>query len=147
MTVETTIQQMFDRYPDLYSTRRECLDHLFCTIGNGYEWKWGQLIHMDFIDSGVNMKDEKSWHEADYAKPHAKARQSRKNIAARRKRDSILVEAGIIKSVDEHHWYPLNRKYSKLFSVPRNAKPDWKAAAEECKKMLEEDGIAWRNAQ
>ena len=47
MTVETTVQWMFDHYPDLYSTREECFDHLFCTIGNGYEWKWGQLVYHD----------------------------------------------------------------------------------------------------
>ena len=39
MTVETTLQKMFDRYPLMYSTREECFDHLFRMIGNGYEWK------------------------------------------------------------------------------------------------------------
>ena len=50
MTVETTLQKMFDRYPLMYSTREECFDHLFCTIGNGYEWKWGQLVDRDRDD-------------------------------------------------------------------------------------------------
>lgn len=142
MTVETTIQEMFDHYPLLYSTRKECLDHLFCTIGNGYEWKWGQLIY----DDGNSLRD-KDMHDADYAKPfHAKAHQSIKNIKARQKRNAVFEKAGITKSDDEHHWYPLSKEFSYLFHVPRNAKQDWKDAAEECKKMLEEDGIDWRLA-
>ena len=148
MTVETTLQQMFDRYPDLFSTREECFDHLFCTIGNGYEWKWGQLVYHDRGVPGYNEAEEKTLNEEDYAKErHGQARQSKKNIEARRKRDSVFVKAGIIKNIDEHHWYPLSKRYSRLFTVPADVKEDWKAAVEECKKMLEKDGIDWRNAK
>lgn len=144
MTVETTVQEMFDRYPDLFSTREECFDHLFCTIGNGYQWKWGQLIYHEPGDCAL----DKEWHEADYAKEfHARAHQSKKNIEARHKRNAIFVRAGIIKKVDEHHWYPLSKKYSKLFTIPANAREDWKAAVDECKKMLEKAGIDWQNAE
>lgn len=44
MTVELTIQEMFDKYPTLFKERADCLNHLFCTIGNGYHWKDGELI-------------------------------------------------------------------------------------------------------
>lgn len=143
MTVETTLQQMFDHYPILFSTRRECFDHLFCTIGNGYKWKWGQLI---YNEPGEPL--DKELHDADYAKGHhAIACQSKQNIEARRVRNELFVKAGIIKGPNEHQWYPLSKKYSKLFTMPKNAKPDWKAAVEECKKMLEEDGIDWKNAR
>ena len=138
MTVETTIQKMFDRHPMMFSTRAECLDHLFCTVGNGYKWKWGQLIY----DDGYALKD-KHMHDEDYAKSfHIPAHQSHKNIKARQKYD-----AGIIKNANAHHWYPLSKMFSKLFHVPRNVKPDWKAAAEECKRLLEKDGIDWKNAE
>ena len=55
--------------------------------------------------------------------------------------------AGILKSVDTHSWYPLSRRYSSLFTIPDDAKDDWKAAVEECKRMLEKDGVDWRSAK
>ena len=53
MTVETTIQWMFDNYPDLFATRKECYNHLFCVIGNGYEWKRGQIVRCDEYDKPI----------------------------------------------------------------------------------------------
>ena len=44
MTVELTIQQMFNNYPTLFKERADCLDHLFCRIGNGYTWVNGELV-------------------------------------------------------------------------------------------------------
>lgn len=146
MTVETTVQWMFDHYPDLYSTREECFDHLFCTIGNGYAWKWGQLVYVDVLDD-TDEEEVRSWHEKDYAVKHSRACQSEENIKARRKHDLLFVRAGIFKKVAEHHWYPLSKKYSKLFTIPANAREDWKAAVDECKKMLEKAGIDWQNAE
>lgn len=44
MNIELTIQTMFDNYPTLFKERADCLSHLFCTIGNGYEWYNGELV-------------------------------------------------------------------------------------------------------
>ena len=43
MTLELTIQLMFDEYPNLFKTREDALNHLFCTCGNGYDWYKGEL--------------------------------------------------------------------------------------------------------
>jgi hypothetical protein len=57
MNVELTIQDMFDSYPTLFKERTDCLNHLFCTIGNGYRWINGELIEiyhtcdMDYLQS------------------------------------------------------------------------------------------------
>ena len=158
MTVETTIQRMFDEYPDLFSTRQECYDFLFCVIGNGYEWKRGQLV---YCDDGEEDRNIPMWEEMDYAdlqdawesariKP--KAVQSEANIAKRRKEDEELynlkrendLEDGLpdIGPYDpnKRHWYPIC-EYSRINNVPKDVKPDWKAAVEECKQMLAADGI------
>lgn len=45
MTLELTIQEMFNKFPGLFKERSDCLDHLFCTIGNGYDWKDGELVY------------------------------------------------------------------------------------------------------
>lgn len=148
MTVETTVQEMLDRYPLMYSTREECFDHLFCVIGNGYEWKWGQLVYRDRGSPGYDEEYERRLNEGDYArKQRGRARQSKKNIEARRKHDSLFVRAGMLESAGAHSWYPLSRRYSRLFTIPADAKEDWKAAVEECKRMLEKDGVDWRNAE
>ena len=83
MTVETTIQRMFDEYPDLFSTRQECYDFLFCVIGNGYEWRRGQVVE---CDDEFGEDDE----ALDYATPHPRAEQTKENIAKRRKEDKDL---------------------------------------------------------
>lgn len=44
MNVECTMQAMFNDYPDLFQSRTDCLNHLFCVIGNGYEWRNGELV-------------------------------------------------------------------------------------------------------
>lgn len=56
MNVELTIQRMFDTYPTLFKERVDCLNHLFCCIGNGYRWSNGELVETYNIyeDSYIN---------------------------------------------------------------------------------------------
>ena len=145
MTVETTIQKMFDEYPDLFATRADCLNHLLCTVGNGYEWKWGQLV--DWYD------DDRDANEQDYLNPAVtKAKQSEKNIAKKMKDDKELWDLKRENDLEDglpdigpykpsNNWYPLSKNCSRMFNVPADAKPDWKAAIEECKALLITDGI------
>lgn len=130
MTVETTIQWMFDNYPDLFPDRQKCYDHLFCTIGNGYEWRRGQLVRYDEED---NPKAE----EQDYLSYPPMAVQSEENVRKYMERMELFKDGGLPKSP---RWYPLC-EYSKINNVPEDVKPDWKAAVEECKEMLMKDGI------
>ena len=44
MTLELTIQKLFNNYPSLYKERADCLDQLFVCIGNGYTWENGELV-------------------------------------------------------------------------------------------------------
>lgn len=147
MTVETTVQEMFDKYPLMYSTREECFDQLFCVIGNGYEWKWGQLVYRDRGEPGYDEKYERKLNEDDYGAAHPRAEQSEENLDERRRHDELYIRHGLMKPGEKHDWYPLSRRYSRLFSVPDDARDDWKAAVEECKRMLEKDGVDWRNAE
>ena len=146
MTVESTVQELFDKYPLMFSTREECFDHLFCTIGNGYMWKWGQLIYIS-DNEDFDGEEAKKWNDDDYAVEHPRASQSEKNLEDRRKHDELYVKHGFIKKVGEHHWYPLSKRYSRLFTIPADAREDWKAAVEECKRMLEKDGVDWKNVK
>ena len=144
MTVETTMQKMFDEYPDLFSTRADCLDHLFCTIGDGYEWVHGQLV-----ECGTYGETD----ENDYLNPPMKrACQTDENIAKRRKENRELhdlkrendLEDGLpdigLYDPDKRHWYPLS-KHSHIMNLPDDIRDDWREAANECLKMLVKDGI------
>lgn len=114
MKVEQTIQLMQDKYSDLFYNRKSCLDHLFCVIGNGYEWINGELVDPD---------------DKDYIKEY-----SIKNIK----------KAEFNEDLDEnkeYNWYPLSKEYSYLYNYPENIKEDWLEAINECKKMLLDDGI------
>lgn len=121
MTVETTIQQMFDAFPAVFCTRRDCYDHLFCVIGNGYEWRRGQLVRCD-DDNDVDLE------AYDYANKHPEAKQSKENIEKFGSSDDLF------------SWYPLS-EYSKINCVPNDVKTDWKRAVEECKEMMRKDRI------
>ena len=137
MTVETTIQRMYDEYPDLFATRQECYNHLFCVIGNGYEWKRGQLIRVDEADPRSDAYDPEA-EERDYLSYPPMAVQSEENIQKHDEQMNVVIER--LKLAPSPKWYPLC-EYSKINSVPPDVKPDWKAAAEECKRMLEADGV------
>ena len=56
MRAEDTLQFMFDFYPNLFPTRKHCLDHLFCTVGNGYKWKNGELVEDDEYTKRYKLK-------------------------------------------------------------------------------------------
>lgn len=145
MTVETTLQDMFDGFPSLFSNRQECFDHLFMTVGCGYDWMFGQLV-----ESGQYNKEI---HDEDYLNPKVvKAKQSIKNIKKKNKIDKELYEFNRMEALEEdgidigpydpnkRHWYPISSS-SNILNIPDDIKPDWKAAVEECKAMLKADNV------
>ena len=148
MTVETTLQEMFDDFPDLFSTRQQCYDHLFCTVGNGYCWKWGQIV-----ENVYGLEDNKEIHDNDYLHPKVlKAEQTPENIKMKLNMDRELHELKRLNDLEDdgvdigeydpnqHNWYPIS-KHSLINEIPDDIKPDWKKAIEECKEMLKADGI------
>ena len=145
MTVETTLQDMFDRFPNLFATRQECFDHLFLCVGCGYDWMFGQLV----ISGHYN----KEIHDKDYLNPKVvKAEQSIKNIKKKNKNDKELHEFFRKENLEEdgidigpydpnkRHWSEI-RTSSNIMKVPDDIKPDWKAAIEECMAMLKADNV------
>lgn len=122
MKLEETIQEMFDEYPDLFQTRSQCLDHLFCVIGNGYDWVNGQLIepHMKSPKTGRYIKKR-----GEYLK--FKGCLGKDGKATQRIR---------IEQRCECEWYPLCRQYSYLFDFPKNIKKDWLEGIKETMEIL-----------
>lgn len=135
MRAEDTLQYMADFYPEIFPTRKHCLDHLFCVIGNGYEWLNGELVDKyDEYEKRYKLKNpikkaefkhEENWYNMNkfYNKLYA------------------LDENQKIPMQYDFKWYPLSRNYSALFTYPKDIKDDWRALLEECKQMLIADGI------
>ena len=135
MRAEDTLQYMADFYPEIFPTRKHCLDHLFCVVGNGYEWINGELVDDDNKYEKryklrkpikkAEFKHEENWNQM-YEFYH--------KLYSLDKNQKIPMQYNF-------EWYPLSRKYSALFTYPEDIKDDWKALLEECKQMLITDGV------
>ena len=130
MRAEDTLQFMMDFQGSIFHSREECLNHLFCVIGNGYDWVDGELIENSY-DTKMLLSRWKLTEPIKHAMP-----------------TETVTECGRIRSemynkrsLNVPKWYPLSKKYSYLYNYPDDIKPDWKALLDECKQMLIADGI------
>ena len=46
MNVRDTVRRMLLLYPGVTLNALDAYDHMFCVIGNGYEWKDGELVEL-----------------------------------------------------------------------------------------------------
>ena len=130
MRAEDTLQFMMDFQGSLFHSRQKCLDHLFCTIGNGYSWVDGELVAKS-CDTEILLSRWKLSTPIEHAEPTWGVSELGKM------KEDILKRRGI----EDQKWYPLSKEYSYLYNYPDDIKPDWKALIEECKQMLIDDGI------
>lgn len=139
MRAEDELQFMMDFYPDLFPTRKHCLDHLFCVIGNGYQWIDGELVDND---------DE--YHKRYQIVEHIKRAKGKNEECFYKRMDEEIRLKSILKENYKQRfgdmkynfsWYPLSKKYSYLYDYLEDIKPDWLAILNECKQLLEADGI------
>lgn len=132
MTLEETIQDMFNNYPDIFQERWECLDYLFCVIGTEYEWAKGQLL-----ENGK--QPSKQYRQNLILGPDEKAVQ--RTSSPEYNTLKILKSKMPSKNQsDKRNWYPLSL-LSNLLTYPKDIKADWFDGIKEVKKLLEEDGI------
>lgn len=167
MKLELTIQEMFNEYPMLFKERSDCLNHLFCTIGNGYKWQNGELVSNDdkytsanlallesllingkaFQHNKMSLRDEAVY----YAKQILKEKGITSSHISDRLQESVCCKHFEDIPDNVYHRRPRNKRwyfylggycteYAKLFNYPEDIKPDWLAGIEECKAMLREDG-------
>lgn len=139
MRAEETLQFMMDFYPELYPTRKHCLNHLFCSIGNGYDWRKGDLVDRDCEFS----KRYRLVETIEKARPrneeYYQARLEMEKEIKKQKGDSYQITSLNVKYNFE--WNTPSKDYSYLYHYPQNIKEDWLALLKECEQMLIEDGI------
>lgn len=136
MTAENTIQWMMDFYPDIYPTRKHCLNQLFCVIGNGYKWINGELVDADpdeftkrykfkkSVDKAVSRNEEHWYLMADW---HKQLKEIDPDYR--------------IPAQYQFEWYPVYPDYAYITNYPDNITDSWKAALNECRELLYLDGI------
>lgn len=167
MRLEETIQFLYDQYPGLFSSRKEALDQLFCSIGNGYDWDNGQLVASEDIPADLVLilgEDGKAKRSMERLK--AKQESYKEEFRERQQREQqLLLNKGLSQDVaddmypmDEAHlqafaermvslkanegdyqFSPLS-EYSKLFLLPADIQEDWLVGAKETIVLLKEDG-------
>lgn len=134
MRAEDTLQYMADFYPDIFPTRKHCLNQLFCVIGNGYKWINGELVD----------EDDEYVKRYKLRKPIKMAEFRNEQLWFDNNKFYTELYEGEESKIPwkySFNWYPLHKDYSKLYNYPEDIKGDWMALLEECKQMLIADGI------
>ena len=154
MKPERTLQMMYNDYPHLFPTRQRALNHLFCVIGNGYEWKNGELVddEYEYFDNDVDDEYEYFDNESDiiskspmteeeYEVQHQKWIEDKVELKCSINKGLTREKALKVTLENYHKWYPISKKFSFICNLPNDITPEWKALADECKEMLKKDGI------
>lgn len=136
MRPEDTMQFMMDFYPDIFPTRKHCLNHLFCVIGNGYEWINGELVNKD----DTFERRYKIVESMNKAKPRDEDFYNNM-LRLENELKEVMGEDYKINHKYSFEWYPLCKEYSKLYTYPENITDDWMELLNECKEMLIKDAI------
>lgn len=114
-TLEYTVQVSMATYPSLYTDRIEVLEHLYCVIGNGYDWIKGRLIHWGRYNTWRESEDRvKDWIF------QFGSFDSREESREKYYGKDAPVEA-----------YPMSPGFSALCLIPDDIRPDWLAGAYE----------------
>lgn len=146
MRAEDTLQYLMDFYGDLYPTRKHALDYLFCVIGNGFEWKNGELMtRCEYLDRWQPRKPIEHAEPSKLISNIYASRLERYNRMKERedgkKGEASLKRLEFLLNYDPNQkWSPLC-EYSKIFNIPDDIKPDWLELVNETKELLKQDGI------
>jgi len=155
MKLNALIQKCKDTFPTLYQHREDVLDHLYCTIGNGYAWRPDGTIGSDgvveenypkctlrqAVTEGVDQDGGqliKMLHKRYVEKEGKKAlsfAKFRKQYIDRR----VAEEANRPK---RDYFYPLysdGPRYALVQNVPDNVQQDYLDGAFEVLECVEED--------
>ena len=112
MRAEDTLQFMADFYPSIFPTRKHCLNHLFCTIGNGYRWVKGELVE----------DDDKKYNRYRLVKPVRKAEFEDERDWWVRYRFELEMHEETGKRINPDYffeWSRPSREYSYIYHFPR----------------------------
>lgn len=139
MELHKTIQQTMWRYPSIAPSRISVLNHLFFTIGNGYEWVDGELVDTGdtpILDGPMSYKSQVDWSNNISPCKRLKEIFGEKTL----KEEITQTKSRYIDDVQDsqymHDFYPIC-EYSKINNIPDDIKIDWlEGAIEVCQWIL-----------
>lgn len=112
-SVQETVKFCFENYPELYQDKASVFSYLFLVGGNGFRWVDGELVDA-FADEVERPSNFCTSREKAIQKYNLE------NI------DEVMKEN--IEFTYSPHFTSLG---GAIFSIPENAKPDWRQAATE----------------
>jgi hypothetical protein len=147
MTLDETIRDCVHFYPSLFESRISALDHLYCVLGNGYDWQDGVLVERGTykpFEPMVRLEHQRQAREEEfsdalsgvlsdwYVKRAAVIRRVHENEQA------IVTGAMNYTLVGKHGFYPLTAISCPrhLSEVPDDVQPDWLAGAVEVAELI-----------
>lgn len=134
MDLEDLIKFSIRNYPSVYKSRTSVIHHLYCVIGNGYEWEEGRLVGDEevladsevFLDEDKQLKDWKHVQSVTGVQKSSvaniKAWVGLTNVELKFIRDNVDLFALVDKL--PHRIYPLC-DYSRMAFIPDDVKPDY----------------------
>ena len=158
MKTKDTIKDCLMNHPALYSNVADVMDHLFLTIGNGYDWFCGELVEKESFVPSIKRAFEKlkSTYNENYIidnliysklqellfDPTVENLDDVYNYILKRVRkntNNLINRAYQIATVDEimnkplelestYDLYPLS-EYSSIMNIPDDITDDWKQCA------------------
>jgi hypothetical protein len=142
---ETTIRRSLWRYPSLFANRADVLYHLFCIIGNGYDWVNGELVG---IDHGMPWEDRPISKPDDsplMAEIHAEL-QAEEDAKRARNRGDIerwAADTGSLTRFESGSggpgWRPTAHdisQYQYLWAVPDDVTDEWRRVWQEARDLF-----------
>lgn len=136
-TPERLFQSCYENWKTLYQTRPDVIDHVFYTIGNGYDWLDGAIVntgpydHIEAADS--DLEDKMDGIAADWEE----LRKKHPDLPELpwKKREHYKVGP----HPDDHaprSFYPASERYSNLTLIPEDVTNDWLEVCYEAALML-----------
>jgi len=133
-SVEQVLHDCYHHWPTIYRTRLDIIDHLFCTIGNGYSWLDGAVYA---TSPEAHLELSRRRHDPSGFKPlpldglpdDLKEKMIEVNFSFQALAD---MENGppvgpIPETYAVHRFYPISESYSEICLVPDDVRPDWLA--------------------
>lgn len=123
MKLEEEIQYLYDNHPHFFQTRKDCLNHLFCVVGHGYQWVNGQLVSIGNCKINVDTGEIMSINEPKIElKGDNKAKQT------------ILYDRKYYKHFSDQ-WHPVC-EYSAIKTHSDDIQEDWQRGITETITMI-----------
>lgn len=155
---EEVLKNCYIKWKTIFRTRLDVLDHLFCTIGNGYDWLDGSLVETTIEDQS-DIEDWRTTASEGLLKNYLEAlpelrEQLQASFDEIRLEEKELPVGPMPDDGRPYHFYPVS-EFSSLLMIPPDVMPDWLLLAYEvsvalrdrsAEKAGEEDRVA-RNRQ